>query len=56
MGEGADRSALVEFTLRTQAAHVALGPRCDEQTAAALEKAGATVYRVHHPTQIPLPC
>jgi hypothetical protein len=55
MGEGADRSGLVEFALKTEAAHVALGPRCDEQTAAMLEKAGALVYRVHHPTQIPLP-
>jgi hypothetical protein len=55
MGEGADRPDLVEFALRTGAAHVALGPRCDAQTAAMLEKAGALVSRVHHPTQIPLP-
>jgi hypothetical protein len=55
MGEGADRAELVDFALGTGAAHVALGPRCDAPTAAALEKAGATVYRVHRPTQIPLP-
>jgi hypothetical protein len=55
LGEGADRPELVEFALRTGADHVALGPRCDAQTAAMLEKAGAHVYRVHDPTQIPLP-
>jgi hypothetical protein len=55
MGDGADRSELVEFALRTGATHVALGPRCDALTAALFEKAGALVYRVHHPTQIPLP-
>ena len=55
MGEGADRPDLVKFALGTGAAHVALGPRCDAQTAAMLEKAGALVSRVHHPTQIPLP-
>jgi len=55
LGDGADRPELVEFALGTGAAHVALGPRCDAQTAAMLEKAGAQVYRVHDPTQIPLP-
>lgn len=55
MGEGADRSGLVELALRTGATQVALGPRCDAQTAAMLEKAGATVYRMHDPMQIPLP-
>jgi len=55
LGESEDRPGLVSYVRETGAAKVALGPRCDETTAAMLTKAGVSVYRVGHPTQIPLP-
>jgi hypothetical protein len=55
MGEGEDRPGLVAFVKQTGAAKVALGPRCDQATASMLANAGVAVYRVGHPTQIPLP-
>ncbi len=55
LGEGEDRAGIAGFALATGAPSVALGPGCDEQTAALIEKGGAAVYRLHTPTQIPLP-
>jgi hypothetical protein len=55
MGEGEDRPGLVAYVRQTGASKVALGPRCDETTAAMLTKSGVSVYRVGRPTQIPLP-
>jgi hypothetical protein len=55
MAEGEDRAGLAAFVRRTSAQNVAFGPRCDEQVAALIEAEGAIVYRLHEPTQIPLP-
>jgi hypothetical protein len=55
LGEGEDRPGLVSYVKKTGAAKVALGPRCDRSTASMLTNAGVAVYRVGHPTQIPLP-
>lgn len=55
LGEGEDRPGLVELVRGTGAAEVALGPGCDDDTAAALAVTGARVYRPQRPTQIPLP-
>jgi len=55
LGEGEDRPGLVEFVRETGASEVALGPGCGEETAAAIRKIGARVYRAPRSTQIPLP-
>lgn len=55
LGEGEDRPGLVAYVKEMGAHKVALGPRCDETTAEMLANAGISVYRVGHPTQIPLP-
>ncbi len=55
LGEGEDRPGLVTYVKKTGASQVAVGPRCDEATAAMLRKAGISVYRVSDPTQLPLP-
>ena len=55
LGEGEDRPGLVAYARATGAAQIALGPLCDDATAAMLTRAGLEVYRVPHPTQIPLP-
>jgi hypothetical protein len=55
LGEGEDRPGLISYVKQTGTSKVALGPRCDQATAAMLARAGVTVYRVDRPTQIPLP-
>lgn len=55
LGEGEDRPGLVEYAAGTGASQIAMGPRCDEETFALLEKAGLNPYRVSRPEQIPLP-
>jgi len=55
LGESEDRPGLVTYVKETGASKVALGPRCDEATAAMLADAGVAIYRVGRPTQIPLP-
>jgi hypothetical protein len=55
LGESEDRPGLVSYVKETGASKVALGPRCDDTTAKMLADAGVAVYRVGHPTQIPLP-
>lgn len=55
LAEGEGRRGLVAFALGTGAGQIAVGPACDAETAAALERSGAAVCRVSRPTQIPLP-
>jgi hypothetical protein len=55
LGEGEDRPGLLEFVRRTGATEVALGPGCDDETAAAFVRAGIRVHRPPRATQIPLP-
>ena len=55
LGESEDRPGLIAYAKRTGAAHIALGPRCDDATAELLARTGAAVYRVERPTQMPLP-
>jgi hypothetical protein len=55
LGEGEDRPGLVSYVESTGAKQVALGPRCDDATAALLAKTAVSIFRVEKPTQIPLP-
>jgi hypothetical protein len=55
LGEGEDRPGLVSFVRQTGATEVALGPGCDDETAAAILRTGVRVHRPPRPTQIPLP-
>jgi putative mRNA 3-end processing factor len=55
LGEGEDRPGLVSYVKQTGATQVALGANCDEMVARLLSKAGINIYRVQHPTQMPLP-
>jgi hypothetical protein len=55
LGEQEDRPGLVGYVQRTGATEVALGPKCDEATAARMRKSGIGVHRVPDPTQMPLP-
>lgn len=56
LGEGEDRPGLVEFVRETGAREVALGTGCDDdETAAAVWRTGALVYRAPRVSQIDLP-
>lgn len=55
MGECEDRPGILAYIRQTGASQVALGDMTDETLTEPLQEMGVEVFRLTHPTQIPLP-